>query len=168
MTRRSDDWAGTPEYHREIRRARAIQFAIGGAALACFALMFCVVAKGEEVAGARIVIIDGDTVAIGAERIRILNIDAPESFRSRCMAELVAGLDAKERLAELLRPGPVSIDRCEASGRCKDAYGRTLARLSVAGRDVGEVLVAEGRALPWKPGKAAREARLAHWCGGRS
>lgn len=122
-------------------------------------------AAAETVDGRRFVIVDGDTVALGRERIRILNIDAPESFRSRCEAELVAGLAAKARLAELLRAGPVTVDRCEASGRCTDTYGRTLARLEAAGRDVGSVLIAEGKALPWQPGRAAHEARERHWCG---
>lgn len=128
-------------------------------------LGWCGRAKAETVDGRRFVIIDGDTVALGRERIRILNIDAPESFRPRCEAELVAGLRAKERLALLLRAGPVTIDRCEASGRCEDSYGRTLARLSGSGRDVGQVLVAERLALPWRPGSEAWAQRQAHWCG---
>jgi micrococcal nuclease len=50
-------------------------------------------------------------IAVGSERVRLLNVDAPESFRPRCDAELVAGLKTKERLAQLLRTGPVRIDR---------------------------------------------------------
>jgi hypothetical protein len=42
------------------------------------------------------VIVDGDALAIGNERVR-------ESFRSRCERELVRGLRAKERLAALAR-----------------------------------------------------------------
>ena len=61
-------------------------------------------ATTESVDGRRIVIIDGDTIDIRGERIRILNIDSPESFRSRCEAELKLALQTKERLAELLRP----------------------------------------------------------------
>ena len=36
-------------------------------------------AAAETVDGRRAVIIDGDTVAFGSERVRILNIDAPET-----------------------------------------------------------------------------------------
>ena len=39
--------------------------------------------------GRRAVIIDGDTVAFGAERVRILNIDAPESYQPNCEREFV-------------------------------------------------------------------------------
>lgn len=124
------------------------------------ALLFSTASLAES----RVVIIDGDTVDIAGERIRILNIDAPETRRSRCEDELVLGLLAKERLAELLRAGPVTIDRCEASGRCEDRYGRTLARLRTAEGDVGAVLIAEGLAQPWRPGKAAAEGRLRVWC----
>lgn len=140
--------------------AAGLVIAIAGATLG-----WCGRARAETVAGDRFVIIDGDTVALGRERIRILNIDAPETYRPRCEAELVAGLKAKERLAKLLRDGPVTIARCDESGRCEDAYGRTLARLSGSGRDIGQVLVAEGRALPWRPGGEAWAQRQAHWCG---
>jgi micrococcal nuclease len=114
----------------------------------------------ETVPGQSIVIIDGDTIAVGRERIRIENIDTPETFHSRCEAELIAGLKAKERLATLLRSGSVVITRMG-----EDPYHRTLARLSAGGRDVGEVLVQEGFALPWKDGPAARATRLKIWCG---
>jgi endonuclease YncB( thermonuclease family) len=68
-------------------------------------------ARSETLDGRRLVIVDGDTSANGFERVRISNIDAPESFRSRCEAELVAGLKAKEHLAALLRSGPFAVDR---------------------------------------------------------
>lgn len=120
----------------------------------------------ESVDGRSAVIIDGDTVAIGGERIRLLNVDAPESFRPRCERELVAGLRAKERLAELLRAGYVWIER-----QGQDRYRRTLARLllvqasSGAPRDVGAILVSEGLAVLWQSGRAAWEWRRRHWCG---
>lgn len=116
----------------------------------------------ETVDGSTLVVFDGDTVALpGRERIRLLDIDTPETFDSRCERELMLGLKAKERLAELLRAGPVTIER-----RDKDRFGRTLAYLRLADdRDVGTVLLEESIALPYRPGKEASAARLAHWCG---
>ena len=70
------------------------------------------------------------------------------------------GLKAKERLAGLLRGGPVHVAR-----NGQDRYRRTLAHLSAGGRDVGQVLVREGLALPWQDGPEAKEARRRHWCG---
>jgi endonuclease YncB( thermonuclease family) len=119
--------------------------------------------KAETIDGRRIVIIDGDTIDVSGERIRILNIDAPESFRSRCEAELKLALRTKERLAELLRSGPVEIDR---EGR--DRYRRTLATLSVREGNVGRILVRERLALPWQGGRGAKERRLKTWCGADS
>lgn len=148
---------------RARRRTRATQVALGGLVLA-FGLVFAVLVRAETVDGRRAVIIDGDTVSIDRERIRILNIDAPESRGARCEAELVAGLKAKERLAQLLRAGDITIRRCDGR-RCQDRYGRTLARLESGGRDVGEVLVREGLALPWASGPGARQARVIYWCG---
>jgi micrococcal nuclease len=116
-------------------------------------------ALAETFNGGRAVIIDGDTFAIGSERVRILNIDAPETRGSRCERELVAGLKAKERLTGPLRAGSVDIVR---DG--EDRYRRTLARVSVGGLDVGSVLIGEGLALPWRDGPDAREARLQYWC----
>jgi endonuclease YncB( thermonuclease family) len=95
----------------------------------------------------------GDTFAIGEERIRILNIDTPETRGSHCENELVQGLRAKERLASLLRPVRIDVAR---DGR--DRYGRTLARVSAQGRDVGEVLIREGLALQWQDGPRAKAA----------
>jgi endonuclease YncB( thermonuclease family) len=100
-------------------------------------------ALAESFDGGRAVIIDGDTFAFGSERVRILNIDAPETRGSRCERELVVGLKAKERLAGLLRAGSVDVIRAG-----EDRFSRTLARVSVGGLDVGSVLVGEGLALP--------------------
>jgi endonuclease YncB( thermonuclease family) len=117
-------------------------------------------ARPDSFDGRTAIIIDGDTIALGRERVRILNIDAPESHEPRCERELIAGLRAKERLAQLVRVAEVAIAR---DGR--DRYGRTLATLSAEGRDIGNTLVREGLALPWRDGSEARAARIRHWCG---
>ncbi len=125
------------------------------------ALLAVTPAAAETISGSRIVIIDGDTVALpGGERLRLLDIDAPESFRSSCEDELVAGLKAKERLAQLLRGQDVTIER---NGR--DRFKRTLGRLFTEDGDIGEILLTERLALPYVPGRKAD--RDAHWCGGR-
>lgn len=108
----------------------------------------------------RVGIIDGDTFVLGREKIRILNIDTPESFNARCEAELGLALEAKARLRSLLDRGPIELER---DG--KDRYGRTLARVSVDGIDVGAMLISEGHALPYRPGGEAKLARLQVWCG---
>lgn len=112
------------------------------------------------VPGASIRVIDGDTVALGTERIRLERIDAPEISHPRCRAEAEAGAIASRRLAELLASGDVRITR-----HGHDRYRRTLATLTTADGDVGEAMLAEGLALPWRADAASRIARTAHWCG---
>ena len=147
----------------------ALLFAVGVASVAAPALYWQGTGNWQltspaRAAEQRVIIIDGDTVDIDGERIRVFNIDAPETRGARCEQELILGLRAKERIAQVLRSGAIRIDRCEASGRCIDRYGRTLARLSTAAGDVGQILISEGLALPWRPGPQAREQRVAVWC----
>ncbi|KHK89123.1 nuclease [Novosphingobium malaysiense] len=96
---------------------------------------------------------DGDTVrSCEGERIRIENIDAPEMPDSpKCTDRRRSGWcdhalarQTRDELAAFLRRGRVTISR---SGT--DRYGRTLARLSVDGKDAGRHLVSMGLARPW-------------------
>ena len=96
-------------------------------------------------------VVDGDTVWIEGEKIRLADIDAPEPGGA-CEAERVTAARAAGRLARLLREGGYVIER---SGR--DTYGRTLATISIGGRSVGAILVAEGLARPWS-------GRRERWC----
>lgn len=89
-------------------------------------------------------VIDGDTIAIGRERIRLSGIDAPETEQAKCRSERRAGLAAKARVQDLIGSSSVTLDRV---GR--DIYGRTLAVVYVDGIDLGALLVAEGHARPY-------------------
>src|SRR5690606_5936988 len=98
---------------------------------------------------------DGDSVRLGltpeAEAVRILNIDAP-AIDGQCQYETDLAQTAKSALAGLLDGARVDIRR-----QGTDRYGRTLAALSVNGRDVGDMLVAEGLARTWS-------GRREGWC----
>jgi micrococcal nuclease len=102
-------------------------------------------------------VIDGDTLELtGGDRVRILNIDTAEMPpRSRCGRERKLALAAKVRLAELVEQG--EIITLAREGRDRDPYGRQLRRVRIDGRDVGEQLVREGLAQPWRGHKA-------DWC----
>ena len=90
-----------------------------------------------------IIITDGDTIRLGAERIRVVNIDAPE-LTGRCDSERLLALAAKDRLALILDARQPEIARTG-----KDRFGRTLAYVRVSGADVGEMLIFAHLAVPW-------------------
>lgn len=107
---------------------------------------------------ATFILVDGDTVDISGERIRIANIDTPEIHHAQCDAEKRLGEVAKRRLGELLGGGTIEVHVGDpANGRKKDRHGRTLATISVDGNDVGLMLVSEGLAREWT-------GRRAPWC----
>lgn len=101
------------------------------------------------------VAIDGDTIKSPAGvRYRLLGFDAPETALAKCVGELDLGTKAKRRLQELINTGPAQLIE---SGR-RDKYGRSLATLTIGGRDVAGIMITEGLGRPYKGGK--REG----WC----
>lgn len=100
-----------------------------------------------------VIVIDGDTFRFGQETIRIENIDAPESGgRARCDAERFLSQLATERLREILRNGTPQIER-----RGTDFFKRTLARVRVNGKDVGQQMIEYHLAVAWA-------GRRHNWC----
>ena len=111
-------------------------------------------APGEPASALHVRVIDGDTLDIGGERVRIANIDTPEMPpRSRCASEADGALRARDRLKAITASGSVTLERTGT-----DRYGRTLANVSVGGADAGRALIAAGLARPW-------EGRRRSWCG---
>lgn len=111
--------------------------------------------------GARVALptaIDGDTIEDRAtgERIRLANIDTAEiRDGARCAAERRHGERARAEVRLLLaRADVVGLRR---TGR-EDSYGRTIAYVLIDGRDLGQALIAEGLARPWR-------GRREPWCG---
>lgn len=111
-------------------------------------LVICLSLAVAPALAANLFAIDGDTIIIDREHIRIANIDAPEIHHSKCDAEFRLGNAAKARMQALISGGKVEIVRGD-NGRMKDRYGRSLGRVLVDGKDVGEILIAEGLARRW-------------------
>ncbi|MBN9471077.1 MAG: thermonuclease family protein [Bosea sp.] len=105
--------------------------------------------------GAGDCVVDGDTFWYRAEKIRIADIDAPETEQAKCSSERALGDRAKHRLAELLSEAPFSLEGY--GSRDRDRYGRLLRVVYQNGRSVGQILVAEGLARPW-------HGRRRPWC----
>lgn len=92
---------------------------------------------------------DGDTIRLGDERIRIVGLDTPElGHRAQCQEEAVAAEQAKQALIAEFARGNVALER-----QGTDRYGRTLARVTVDGRDVADTLIAQGLARPYAGGR---------------
>lgn len=93
---------------------------------------------------------DGDTVWCGREKVRLAEIDAPElkgspscapRKRAKHWCDYELGIRSRDALANFLARGEVKMQRIGI-----DYYGRTLAKLTVNGRDAGEYLVRRGLA----------------------
>jgi endonuclease YncB( thermonuclease family) len=95
-------------------------------------------------------VVDGDTIWLQGQNIRIADIDAPETHESRCSSEKALGDRATKRLIQLVNSGPVTMS---SIGRDHDVYGRKLRLLYVNGQGVGDTLVSEGLARYYENGK---------------
>lgn len=98
--------------------------------------------------------LDGDTLACGKSRIRIVGLDAPE-LRGRCPHESIIARQARDRLQALIADG---VDLQPV--RRRDRYRRRLAIVRDSqGRDVAAVMIQEGHARPYS-GRGRRQG----WC----
>ncbi len=138
--------------------AYVVLFAMGAAGTAMFMPMMS--ASGEQRSGppaGYIRVIDGDTLEDMSADItyRLVNIDTPETgSRASCPAEREQGEAATQAVRDLIANAQ-SFD-ARPTGRT-DYYGRTIAYVHVDGRDLGETLMEEHLARPWR-------GRRYPWC----
>jgi endonuclease YncB( thermonuclease family) len=155
------------ERDREERR-RALpwreRFAWGRLALLALAValalayLYASVARAASIDPGDVTVIDGDTIRVHHKRpnVRLVGFNAPETRRAVCQAERDLGDKATRRVRELVRSGNLDFEFVACS--CRPAtegtpacnYGRHCGTLKAAGRDVGEILIAEGLAVPFK------------------
>lgn len=103
-------------------------------------------------------VIDGDTLAVDEQRIRLIGFDAPEMRTAKCPGEQMLAGAAKLRMQMMVAsPERVSL---VLSGR-RDRWGRELGTLKVGGEDVAAVMIREGLAHPYA-GRGKRQG----WCHG--
>ncbi|MBW8784139.1 MAG: thermonuclease family protein [Novosphingobium sp.] len=99
-------------------------------------------------------VVDGDTFWLAGEKVRIADINAPETHGAGCAYELALGEAATRRLILLLNAAPFTLEPID---RERDRYGRLLRVVVRGGRSLGGELVAEGLAEPWR-------GRRGDWC----
>lgn len=94
-------------------------------------------------------IVDGDTIWLNGQNLRMKDYDTPEPSTAICggAAEVALAKRASARLRELLNANSWTV---ETFG--KDRYGRILATIRVDGMDVGDILILEGLARRWPDG----------------
>ena len=137
------------------------------AALAVVAGLAALLQPPPALLSGRAEIVDGDTLRIGATRIRLTGLDAPELDQICAGAsgsEWSCGMEAKSFAVGAAGHGPVT---CLRSGR--DRYGRALAKCAVGGGDLGQAIVAAGWAVADRDyvgeEAAARDAKRGIWAG---
>lgn len=94
-------------------------------------------------------IVDGDTIWLNGQNLRMRNYDTPEPSTAICggAAEVALAKKATARLQELLNSNDWTV---ETFGR--DRHGRVLATIRINGTDVGDILINEGLARRWPDG----------------
>lgn len=104
----------------------------------------------EYVAPHNLSVIDGDTVRHAGQRIRLIGYDTPETYRAECDSERKRGDAATAHLGELLRVA----SSAELSYLPRqDKFERRLARLTIDGRDVADIMVSEDLARRYSGGQ---------------
>ncbi len=99
-------------------------------------------------------VVDGDTIWYRGTKIRIADIDTPETHQPKCAAEAELGAAATRRMLQLVNAGPFTLQSID---RDQDRYGRKLRILSRGGQSLGNILVEEGLARYYAGGRRS-------WC----
>jgi endonuclease YncB( thermonuclease family) len=152
VDRRSRRPAGTFQNRGNVRRRRNFAWVI--LALAVVLAVVLNRYSATELSGVPRVI-DGDSLEIGLDRIRLYGIDAPEFLQdcNRNGASIACGRLARSHLRGLIR------GEATCSGVGIDRYERVLARCSSSGVDLNAAMVRDGWALD--DGPYATEERIA-------
>jgi endonuclease YncB( thermonuclease family) len=87
-------------------------------------------------ASGQTVVVDGDTLKLDGQRIRLHGIDAPELHQACDAGAWHPGPLARDALVALIAGQPVE---CQPIDR--DRYGRTVARCYAGGEDLGRAMV---------------------------
>ena len=117
-------------------------------------------------------VIDGDTIRVFHKKpnVRLVGFNAPETRAARCAAERALGDRATRRLRDLVRDSkleyvPVKCSCREGThGTFSCNLGRGCGILNANNRDVGEILISEGLAVPFICGRTSCPPTPKPWC----
>jgi endonuclease YncB( thermonuclease family) len=130
------------------------------------------IAGAEPIEPDQVRVIDGDTIRVHHQQpnVRLVGFNAPETRRAQCDAERQLGDKATRRLRDLVAAGDLDFvfvacacpEGTERTPTCN--YGRRCGTLKAAGRDVGQLLIGEGLAVPFVCGKTHCPRTPRPWC----
>jgi micrococcal nuclease len=126
----------------------------------------------DAIPRSQVAVVDGDTIRVHGKLTRLVGFNAPETFEPRCGSELRLGGQATARLRDLVatrllefvavacacRPGTEGTPQCN--------YGRACGILRADGRNVGDILIAEGLAVPFVCRGTGCPPTPRPWCSG--
>ena len=127
-------------------------------------------ALAEPISPDRIRVVDGDTIRVQGKSVRLVGFNTPETYRARCSAERKLGNEATRRLRRIVRGGSLDLEivpcacRPGTQGTKQCNYGRQCGVLRAKGKDVGEMLIAEGLAVAFKCGETRCPKMPRPWC----
>lgn len=116
-------------------------------------------------------VVDGDSLKLGEQNVRLAHIDAPEYYQTCKRADKSTyncGIKAREKLESLLKLGELS---CKMVGR--DIYNRDMSECFAGRTNINLEMVRSGWAVVYKSGDAAyleaqadaKRAKLGIWQG---
>ncbi len=125
----------------------------------------------EPIASNDIYVLDGNTIDMGGQRIRLVGFDAPdEGQRAHCETERTLAARTAARLRQIIRRGgkiELQMVTCgcplstEGTQQCNNGW--PCGRLTVDGKDVGATLVAENLAYTFICERYSCPKRIS-WC----
>lgn len=134
-------------------------------------LLAVTAAYAEPIASQDIYVLDGNMIDRHGQRIRLVGFDTPEEGqRAQCVSERTLAARAAARLRQIIRRADridLEIVACacppgtEGTQRCNNGW--PCGRLTVDGKDVGAVLVAENLARTLVCGQYSCPTRTS-WC----
>ena len=116
-------------------------------------------------------VVDGDSLKLGEQNVRLAHIDAPEYYQTCKRVDKSTyncGIKAREKLKSLLKLGKLS---CKTVGR--DIYNRDMSECFAGRTNINLEMVRSGWAVVYKSGDAAyleaqadaKRAKLGIWQG---